>query len=188
MLAAGCSLWKPQLTYDRFDRKSHTYVNDTAGFALQFGPDWRVSTDADMGSRLFDILPLPSATEVSVKAAAHGVGLWVETTKVGPGLELEQLHPAIMRAWGPYLRQYRYTPVSLEKKTANGMEYMEWVYHLRSPDFDRTFMEGLFVTDSYAVRVRAKTETDKFADVQERIRRIMGTFRLVQERWSQATH
>jgi hypothetical protein len=172
---AGCATWIPELTYDRFDPPSGIYVNDTAGFVLVFPRGWRVSTQVDSSPRLLSVLPLPSATEVSMKARTADVGLWVETTKVDPRMSLESLQPAILRAYGEALRQFRYHPHSLEKRSANGLDYMEWVYQLRSPDFDQTFLEGMFVRGGYAVRIRAKTETESFDQVRGRIHQLLGT-------------
>jgi hypothetical protein len=172
---AGCATWIPQLTYDRFDGPSGTYVNDTAGFALRFPKGWRVATQVDSTPRFLQLFPVPQATEVSMKARTADVGLWVETSKVDPRMPLSGLHPAVLRTFGEALRQFRYEHISLEQRSANGLEYVEWVYHLRSPDFDQTFMEGMFVRGGYAVRIRAKTETESFERVRGRIQTLLGT-------------
>ena len=176
---AGCAAPGQQVTYDRYDARSSTYVNDTAGFALVFGRDWRVNTDANTPGMLFKVLPVFTGTEVTLKAVAEGIGLWVETTHVAHSIALDQLQPVIYRNNEEYFRQYRYQPVSMEKKEAHGIEYVEWVYHLRSPDRDDTMVEALFLRAGYAVRIRARTTTDRFDDVKGRIERLLGSLTAV---------
>ncbi|MBI5497737.1 MAG: hypothetical protein HY904_22205 [Deltaproteobacteria bacterium] len=173
-LLVGCATPpSPQLTYDRYDSRSTTYVNDTAGFAMVFEPGWRVFTDVDNPARLFNLLPVPTGSEVSVKAVTDGVGLWVETTRVPSSMPLTRLQPAILNAYREYFRQLRYQQLSLEPRTGHGIEYVEWIYRLSSPDRDDTMVEALFIHWGYAVRVRAKSSSENFGAVRERVTRLM---------------
>lgn len=174
-LVGACASWAPGITYDRFDPPSGTYVNDTAGFALQFPRGWRVATQVDASEKLWGVLPLPSATEVSMRARTRDAGLWVETTRVSSRMELRDLQPAILRAYGEPMRQLRYQQVSLQRREARGLEYLEWVYTLSNPDFAQTFMEALFVKSGFAVRVRAKTDSEAFETMQGQLRALMTT-------------
>jgi hypothetical protein len=178
-LGMGCAAPGSQITYDRFDKASSTYVNDTAGFAMVFDRTWRVVTDAESPGRLFALLPIPTGTEISLKAVTNGVGLWVETTRVPSTMALGELQPTIFQSYAEYFRHQRYLPRGLEKKNAHGIEYVEWVYQLRTPDRDDTFVEALFLRGGYAVRVRAKTTSEQFESTRGRIERLMGSLTAV---------
>jgi hypothetical protein len=176
---ASCASMGLHLTYDRYDRSSQTYVNDTAGFALTFGDGWRVSTDVDSAFWLFSLIPVPTGSEVSVRASCNGVGVLVETSRLARETAVDALQRGIFRAYEQQFRAMRYQPLSLERKTAHGIEYMEWVYQLKSPDFDRTFVEALFVRDTYGVRVRALTNSENYEAVRQRINRLLASLTAV---------
>jgi len=178
---AACSGPNFQMTYDRYDAQSNTYVNDTAGFALTMDKELRVLTDVQSTSaRLFDLLPMPSGHELSMKAIGQEMGILIETTRMSPKTPLEDLQPLVFRAYEPAFRDLRYQQVSLEKREAHGIDYMEWVYRLRSPDFDRTFVEGMFLRGGYAVRVRALTNSDAYERSKHRIKRVLASLTAVE--------
>ncbi|MEW5853558.1 MAG: hypothetical protein AB2A00_32580 [Myxococcota bacterium] len=172
LTTGACLAPVSKLTYDRYDEKSNVYVNDTVGFALRLGDDWRVRTDAQGEFQLLTPTQAPSmdnGNEVTLQAVARHVGLVIETRKVQRSTSLEKLQPSVFKTYENAFKQLRYRLVSLEKKVAHGIEYMEWVYELRTPDMARTVVEGLFLRDNYAVRMRALASTERFEQVRGRI-------------------
>ena len=168
------------VTYDRFDERSHTYVNDTAGFALTFGHGWRVLTDAGP-ARSVGALPMPTATEITLKAVSQGVGVQMETTRVPKGIRLKDLQPAMLGMEAEALTQWRYRQVELRERMAHGIPYMQWVYLLQSPDVDRTVVEALFLRGPYAVRLRALVNSSDYEGAKDRIEALMGSLTAVGE-------
>jgi hypothetical protein len=141
---------------------------------MRLGDGWRVSTDAGGEFRLL-LSPTQAAPtldkgdELTLKAVGRHLGLVVETRKVQRSTSLEQLQPNIFKKYEGAFRQLRYRLISMEKKSAHGIEYVEWVYELRTPDVARTVVEALFLRDSYAVRMRTLASTDRFDSLRHRI-------------------